>query len=52
LFGPGYSGKTPLEKFNLDLAYMEKTSTLGDFLMILKQLLGISPVKIEDLKNA
>lgn len=49
LFGPGYSGKTPLERFKLDLAYMEKTSTRGDFWMIFKSLLGISPVKTEEL---
>jgi UDP-GlcNAc:undecaprenyl-phosphate GlcNAc-1-phosphate transferase len=52
LFGPGYRGKTPLERFRLDLAYMEKTSTLGDFWMIFKQMLGISPLKIEDPKDA
>jgi UDP-GlcNAc:undecaprenyl-phosphate GlcNAc-1-phosphate transferase len=52
LFGPGYRGKTPLERFRFDLAYMEKTSTLGDFWMIFKQMLGISPLKIEDPKNA
>ena len=52
LFGPGYSGKTPLAKFKLDLAYMEKTSTMGDFLMIIKSLIGFSPIKNEDLKNA
>jgi len=52
LFGPGYLGKTPLERFRLDLAYMEKTSTMGDLWMILKQLFGIPPIKIEDLKNA
>ncbi|UCC80113.1 MAG: sugar transferase [Candidatus Zixiibacteriota bacterium] len=49
LFGPGYSGKTPLERFKLDLAYMEKTSTWGDFWMIVKSLVGISPVKTEEL---
>lgn len=52
LFGPGYSGKTAIERFNLDLAYMEKTSTFGDFWMILKQLFGMSAVKLEDIKNA
>ncbi len=52
LFGPGYSGKTAIERFNLDLAYMEKTSTFGDFRMILKQLFGMSAVKLEELKNA
>jgi len=52
LFGPGYSGKTPLERFKLDLAYMEKTSTTGDLWMVFKQLIGISPIKVEELKNA
>ena len=52
LFGPGYSGKTPQQRFRLDLAYMEKTSTLGDFWMVFKQLLGISPLKIEESENA
>ncbi|UCE66944.1 MAG: sugar transferase [Candidatus Zixiibacteriota bacterium] len=52
LFGPGYSGKTTLDKFRLDLAYMEKTSTMGDFLMIIKSLIGFSPLKTEDLKDA
>jgi UDP-GlcNAc:undecaprenyl-phosphate GlcNAc-1-phosphate transferase len=52
LFGPGYFGSTPLERFKLDLRYMEKTSTWGDFFMIFKQIIGISPVKIEDIKNA
>jgi UDP-GlcNAc:undecaprenyl-phosphate GlcNAc-1-phosphate transferase len=49
LFGPGYAGKTPLERFKLDLAYMEKTSTLGDLMMIFKQLIGVRPIKIEGL---
>ncbi len=49
MFGPGYSGKTPLERFKLDLEYMEKTSTWGDFWMIVKSLIGISPVKTEEL---
>jgi UDP-GlcNAc:undecaprenyl-phosphate GlcNAc-1-phosphate transferase len=52
LYGPGYLGKTPQERFKLDLAYMEKTSTTGDLWMIFKQLIGIPPVKIEDIKNA
>jgi len=52
LFGPGYFGNTPRQRFRLDLAYMEKTSTLGDFWMVFKQLLGISPLKIEDSENA
>ena len=52
LFGPGYAGKSPRERFELDLAYMEKTSMLGDFVMIVKQMLGVPPTKIKELKHA
>jgi UDP-GlcNAc:undecaprenyl-phosphate GlcNAc-1-phosphate transferase len=46
LFGPGYSGGTPDERFKLDLAYMEKTSLWGDLIMIARQIMRI-PVSRE-----
>lgn len=52
LFGPGYIGSTPEERFELDLAYMEKTSLLGDLIMMAKQILGIPVSKEIKTKNA
>ncbi len=52
LFGPGYSGSTPEEKFKLDLAYMEKTSLRGDLIMMAKQILRIPVSREIKTKNA
>ncbi len=52
LFGPGYSGSSPEERFALDLAYMENASFLGDLKMMLKHLLGLKPAKIREEKYA
>ncbi len=52
LFGPGYIGSTPEERFELDLAYMEKTSLRGDLIMMAKQILGIPVSKEIKTENA
>jgi len=51
-FGPGYLGSTPEERFELDLAYMGKTSLRGDLIMMAKQMLR-TPISREiRTKNA
>ena len=52
LFGPGYTGSTPEERFELDLAYMEKTSLRHDLMMIARQILGIPVSREIRTKNA
>ena len=48
IFGPGYYGKTPEEKFELDLKYLEKTSFLNDTIMLIKQICGLKPIQLKD----
>jgi UDP-GlcNAc:undecaprenyl-phosphate/decaprenyl-phosphate GlcNAc-1-phosphate transferase len=38
LYGPGYRGKTPEERFELDLEYIEKASLLRDLGVIFRQI--------------
>jgi hypothetical protein len=45
LFGPGYSSDEPQERFDLDLAYLEKTSIIADLVLILRQIFGIPLIK-------
>ncbi|MEE8417162.1 MAG: MraY family glycosyltransferase [candidate division Zixibacteria bacterium] len=52
LFGPGSIGSTPRERFELDLAYMEKTSLRGDLLMMIRHMLGIPMSREIGTKNA
>jgi UDP-GlcNAc:undecaprenyl-phosphate GlcNAc-1-phosphate transferase len=52
LFGPGYSGRTPDERFKLDLAYMEKTSLCGDLIMMARQILRIPVSREIETKHA
>jgi UDP-GlcNAc:undecaprenyl-phosphate/decaprenyl-phosphate GlcNAc-1-phosphate transferase len=48
LWGPGYSGRTPKERFDLDLEYIEKASLLRDLGVIFRQMIGSSSIKVDE----